>query len=68
MLTSCTSSEEENTPYPRKLGHNIKNNDEGDKLAEDTANYHVCRWENIVPRFQTSHSPNCFQSSKETPL
>ena len=37
MLTSCTSSEEENTPYPRKFGHNIKNNDEGDKLAEDTA-------------------------------
>ena len=37
MLTSCTSSEEENTPSPQKFGHNIKNNDEGDKLAEDTA-------------------------------
>ena len=37
MLTACTSSEEENTPYLRKSGHNIKNNDEGRKLSEDTA-------------------------------
>ena len=34
MLTSCTSSEEENTPYLRKFGHNIRNNDEGRKLSE----------------------------------
>ena len=37
MLTSRTSSEEQNTTYLRKLGHNIKNNDEGRKLSEDTA-------------------------------
>ena len=36
MLTACTSSEEENTPYLQKFGHNIKNNDEGRKLSEDT--------------------------------
>ncbi|RMX39020.1 hypothetical protein pdam_00024352 [Pocillopora damicornis] len=29
MLISCTSSEDENTPYLRKFGNNIKNNDEG---------------------------------------
>ena len=27
MLTSCTSSEEENTPYLRKFGYNITKND-----------------------------------------
>ena len=37
MQTSCTSPEEENTPYFRKFGHNIKNNDEGCTLCEDTA-------------------------------
>ena len=37
MLTSRTSSKEENTPYLWKFGHNIKNNDEGRKLSEDTA-------------------------------
>ena len=37
MLTSCNSSEEANTPYLRKFGHNIKNNDESRKLCEDTA-------------------------------
>ena len=37
MLTSYTSSEEENTPYLRIFGHNIKDNDEGRKLSEDTA-------------------------------
>ena len=41
MLTACTSSEEENTPYLRKSGHNIKNNDESRKLSEDTTDYHV---------------------------
>ena len=39
MLTSCTSSEEENTPYLRKFGHNIRNNDEGRKLSEIPLNY-----------------------------
>ena len=37
MLTSCTSSEEENTPCRRKFGYNIKNNNEGRKLSEDIA-------------------------------
>ena len=37
MMIACTSSEEENTPYLRKSGHNIKNNDESRKLSEDTA-------------------------------
>ena len=27
----------ENTPYLWKFGHNIKNNDEGRKLSDDTA-------------------------------
>ena len=36
MLTACTSSEEENTPYLWKFGQNIKNNAEGRKLS-DTA-------------------------------
>ena len=37
MLTSCISSEEENTPCLRKFGHNIKNDNEGRKLSEDIA-------------------------------
>ena len=37
MLTSCTSSEEDNIPYLRKFGHNTKNNDNGCNLSEDTA-------------------------------
>ena len=37
MLTSCTSTEGENIPYPWKFGENIKNNDEGHKLSENTA-------------------------------
>ena len=37
MPTACTSSEEKNTPYLREFGHNIKNNDEGRTLSEDTA-------------------------------
>ena len=45
---------EENTPYLRKFGHNIKNNAEGRKLSEDTTGKHVCSCESIVPRFQTS--------------
>ena len=73
MLTACTSSEEENTPYLRKSGHNIKNNDESRKLSEDTTDYHVCSCENIVPRsrlrqfFPTSPPPELvFQSIEET--
>ena len=37
MLTSYTSSEEENTPYLWKFTQNIRNNNEGPKLFEDTA-------------------------------
>ena len=37
MLTSRTSTEEENIPYLQKFGQTIKNNDEGRKLSEDTA-------------------------------
>ena len=37
MLTSYTSSEEENFPYIRKFAQNIRNNNEGPKLFEDTA-------------------------------
>ena len=45
MLTSHTSSEEENIPHLRKFLQNIRNNNEGPQL-------HKC-CENIVPRFQT---------------
>ena len=38
MLTSYTSSEEENIRYLRKFAQNIKDNDEGPQLFEDTAN------------------------------
>ena len=37
MLTSYTSSEEENIPHLRKFAPNIWNKDEGPKLFEDTA-------------------------------
>ena len=37
MLTSYTSSEEKNIPYLRIFAQNIKSNDEGSKLFEDTA-------------------------------
>ena len=37
MLTSYTSSEEENIPYLRNFAQNIRNNNEGPKLFEDTA-------------------------------
>ena len=74
MLTACTSSEEENTPYLRKFGQNIKNNAEGRKLS-DTADQHVCSCENIVPQIQTlsilPHLPPpelVFQSIEETLL
>ena len=58
MLTSYTSSEEENIPYLRKFARNIRNNDKGPKLFEDTAGLmRVDRFascENIVPSFKTS--------------
>ena len=53
MLSSYTSSEEDNIPNLRIFVQNTRNNDEGLKLVEDTADQHV-RFENIVPRFQTS--------------
>ena len=75
MLTACTSSEEENTPYLQKSSHNIKNNDESRKVSEDTADQHVCSCENIVPWFRlhqffpTSPTPELvFQSIEETLL
>ena len=37
MLTSYTSSEEGNIPYLQKFAQNIRNNDEGPKLFEYTA-------------------------------
>ena len=37
MLTSYTSSEEENIPYLPKFARNIRKNDKGPKLFEDTA-------------------------------
>ena len=37
MLTSYTSSEEENIPYLRKFAQNIGNKNEGPRLFEDTA-------------------------------
>ena len=37
MLTSHTSSEEEKILYLRKFAQNIRNNNEGPQLLEDTA-------------------------------
>ena len=37
MLTSYTSSEEENLPYLRTFAQNIRNNKGSPKLSEDTA-------------------------------
>ena len=37
MLTSHTSSEEEDIPCLRKFAQNIGNNNEGSELLEDTA-------------------------------
>ena len=37
MLSSYTSSEKENIPYFRKCAQNIRNNNDGPKLFEDTA-------------------------------
>ena len=37
MPTSYTSSEEENIPYLRKFALNTRNNNEGPRLFDDTA-------------------------------
>ena len=37
MLTSHTSSEEENILYLQEFAQNIRNNNEGPQLLEDTA-------------------------------
>lgn len=34
---SYTSTEEENIPYPPKFAQNMRNNDEGPEIFEDTA-------------------------------
>ena len=36
MLTSYTLSQEENIPFLRKFAQNIRNNNKGPKLFEDT--------------------------------
>ena len=53
MLSSYTSFEEDNIPYIRIVAQIIRNNGEGPKLFEDTANKHAC-FENIIPRLQSS--------------
>ena len=42
MLTSYTSSEEENIPYLWKFAKNIRNNEKGPKLFEDTTDWYAC--------------------------
>ena len=37
MLTSYTSSGEDTIPYLQKFAQNIRNNNEGPQLLEDTA-------------------------------
>ena len=41
MLLSYTTSEEDNIPNLRIFAQNIRNNDEGPKLYEDTADYRL---------------------------
>ena len=57
MLTSYTSSEEENIPNLRKFARNIRNNNESPRLFEEPlTSMHVDRFascEGIVPRLQT---------------
>ena len=59
MLTSYTSSEEENIPFLRKFAQNMRNSSGSPKpFFEDTADQvrvdRLASCENIVPRFQTS--------------
>ena len=42
MLTSYTSSGEENIPYLRKFAQTIRKNNERPKLLEDTADEDAC--------------------------
>ena len=51
MLSSHTSSEEDNITNLRIFAQNTRNNDEGPKLLEDIADWHAC-FENIVSTFQ----------------
>ena len=51
MLLSYTTSEEDNIPNLRIFAQNIRNNDEGPKLYEDTADIRVLRTSSQVPDF-----------------
>ena len=53
MLLSYTTFEEDNIPNLRIFAQNIRNNDEGPKLYEDTADYsiRVLRTSSQVPDF-----------------
>ena len=42
MLTTYTSSEEENIPYLLLFAQNITSNDEDPKLFEDISDWHAC--------------------------
>ena len=67
MRTSCTSSEEGNSPYLRKFGHNIKNNDEGRKLSVVVRTSFPGSW--LRQFFPTSPPTELvFQSIEETLL
>ena len=56
MLTSYTSSEEENITYLRKFFQNISNSNEGLPLTSMRAD-RCASCEDIVHRFQTINSP-----------
>ena len=62
MLLSYTTSEEDNIPNLRIFAQNIRNNDEGPKLYEDTADYsiRVLRTSSQVPDFVSSLMPTSF--------
>ena len=51
MLSSHTSSEEDNITNLRIFSQNTRNNDEGPKLFEDIADWHAC-FDNIGSTFQ----------------
>ena len=69
MLTTYTSSEEENIPYLLLFAQNITSNDEDPKLFEDTSDWHACSslfklWEHrpqapdLVNSSPLPHPPN----------